>query len=89
MPSGFQVFYPNGAVKVDSNTRLSRVIETIYVSNEMNGSYYNERLLSGTPFAVFCPTGSFHGAMYVFSGATFNWRKNDGRVTGYFVIGVY
>ena len=91
MPSGFQVFYPNGALKVDGTARLSRVITTVYVGMAANGSFYSEQLLSGTPFAIFIPTQGGHHVRFSFSGATFNWWKwkTQYPTDGYFVIGVY
>ncbi|MFD2755666.1 hypothetical protein [Comamonas terrae] len=91
MPSGFQVFHPNGAIKVDSSMRLSRVIETIYVGGSASGSYTNEQLLSGTPFAIFIPTQGVQSVRFSFSGATLNWSKYQTQypTDGYLVIGVY
>lgn len=91
MPSGFQVFYPNGAIKVDGTARLSRVIGTVYVGGAASGSYTNEQLLSGTPFAIFIPTQGGHYVRFSFSGSTFNWWKWQTQypTDGYFVIGVY
>jgi len=92
MPQGIQVFNADGTPRVDTSTRLSRVIAIIYVGGGSSGSYTHAGFLTGTPFGLFIPaSGGAHYVSISFSGSTLYWAKTQNAypTTGNIVAFVY
>ena len=99
MPQGLQVFNSSGAMILSTTDRLSKVLGIVDVTAAMSGSAYFGALSMGAPYAILGQTDGSPGFIrYSFSGATFNWwKQNDeiyftpdlSAIRGYFVVGVY
>lgn len=89
MAVGIQVWDASGNLIMDTPTRMGRVLG-ITASGTSGGSVTNSGFSTGTPFAVYVPTGGFTGVfgnlVPTFSGTTMSWGVSD---AGNIVYGVY
>lgn len=80
MPFGLQTFDSEGDLMVDTNDRLGRLLG--YLTGQANeGTITDDKLLEGTPWAVFILENTYGGASFlvepVFDGNTMSWSRTD------------
>ena len=86
MPSGIEVFGADGVLKIDQNTRISKVIGSVNISGAGNITFTVPD--GNSPWFFYFPSGGTGYAFPVFTinGTTISWTAGD---PGVLVYGAY